>query len=99
MRKLNCFLLTAALICSAGTVTALEVTSNNDIRKLNSGLEQRLETTKSALTAAFNGLKGTIDDILARLGVLEADMVAVKAKNTEQDKGHCSDGTIVQCHL
>lgn len=59
---------------------ALEVTSNNEIRKLNSGLEQRLETTKSALTAAFNGLKGTIDDILARLAALEAKMGDVTTK-------------------
>lgn len=80
MRKVNCFLVTTALICSAGTSFALEVTANNEIRALNSGLEQRVETTRSTLLAAFNGLKGTIDDIVARLTALETKMTDVKTK-------------------
>lgn len=80
MRIMTVFVLTGALLCTATSATALEVTSHNDIRKLNSGLEQRLESTSAALTAAFNNLKDTIDDILARLGVLETKMAAVTTK-------------------
>lgn len=80
MRIMTVFVLTGALLCTAASTTALEMTANNDIRKLNSGLEQRLEATSAALTAAFNNLKDTIDDILARLGVLETKMAAVTTR-------------------
>lgn len=80
MRIMTVLVLTGALLCTATSSTALEMTANNDIRKLNSGLEQRLEATSAALTAAFNNLKGTIDDILARLGALETKMSAVTTK-------------------
>lgn len=67
-------------LVAGSTAHALEVSAHNDIRKLNSGLEQRLETTKAMLTALVNGLKGTIDDILARLTALEGKMTDVTTK-------------------
>lgn len=75
----------AVAIATAPSAGALEMTSLNDVRNVNGGLEQRLEATAAMLTAAFNKLKDEIADILARLTALETDMTAVKTKNTEQD--------------
>lgn len=86
MHQLSVFMISAALLCSTSAF-ALEMSASNDVRNLNSGFEQRLEATKNALTAAFNSLKGTIDDIVGRLGVVESDIVLIK-NNGANDEVH-----------
>lgn len=76
--KLFRFTCLAAALLAGTSGYALEITANNELTKVNSGLENRLEATKAALLAAVNDLKDTIDDILARLGVLETDVALIK---------------------
>ena len=77
MPKIYVFALASALLCSA-SVHALEITSHNEVRNINSGLEQRLESTKAALIAVVNDLKAKVDDLLARMTSVEADVSLIK---------------------
>lgn len=74
-----------AMLMASVSVPALERTTHNQVQNLNNGMEQRLEASKAAFTAVLNELKAQLDDVLRRLGIVETDMTAVKAKNTEQD--------------
>ena len=85
MKLFHTFCLGLGMLLASVSAPALERTTHNDIQNLNNGVEKRLEATRAAFTALLNELKAQIDDILARLGILETDMAAVKAKNTEQD--------------
>lgn len=84
MRTMNFMLLTGAMLCSTSAYS-LEVTGHNDLRNVNSGLEQRLEATKAALTAAHNNLRETVDTFDGRITTVETGLGAVQTKNTEQD--------------
>ncbi len=78
MTYLKMTVLTAAIaLCSVST-QALEVTSHNDVKNLNGGLEQRLEASTAAVTAVVN-------DMNARVTAAEADITAIKGNGSEDE--------------
>jgi outer membrane murein-binding lipoprotein Lpp len=74
-------ILSTALVC-ASMGHALEASSKNEIRTLNSGLEQRLEATRSTLQAAFNNLQTIVNGFAARITTLETDVNALETDVT-----------------
>ncbi len=72
MPLVRTFAVAALLGAAAASGHAMEATTHNDVRNMNSGLEQRLEAMSASLQAAFNALRAQVEGFATRISTLEA---------------------------